>query len=71
MLFIIHFKSNMSKAFPLRDWQLLPSQQYSKILLSSGNRKPRVTPDFPVRVWWSEPAHQNGTQRHCTIAEEG
>lgn len=71
LLFIIHFKSNTSKAFPLRDWQLLPSQQYSKLLLTSRNRGPRVTPDICVSVWWSEPAHQNGTQSHCAIAEEG
>lgn len=69
MLFIIHFKSNTSTAFPSRDWQLLPSQQCSKLLLTSGNRNPRVTPEFHVSVWWSKPAHQNGTQRHCTTAE--
>lgn len=71
MLFIIHFKSNTSKTYPLRAWQLLSSQQYSKLLLTSGNRKPRVTPEFHVSVWWSKPAHQNGTQKHGTIAEEG
>lgn len=47
MLFIIHFKNKTSKAYPLRDWQLL-SQQCSKLLLTSGNRKPRVTPEFHV-----------------------
>lgn len=40
MLFIIHFRSNTTKASPLRDWQLLSPQQYSKLLLTAGNRKP-------------------------------